>query len=65
MRNLSILSSSRWFLDGSSLPTAIAFDLDEGATYLGCEESSGDPSRTSNPAVVIIQKIEPRADPVK
>src|SRR5258706_86976 len=31
MRNLSILSSSRWFLDGNSLPTAIAFDLEADA----------------------------------
>ena len=65
MRNLSILSSSRWSLDGNGLPTAIAFDLDEGATYVGCEESRGDSSGTLDPAVVIIQKIEPRADPVK
>ncbi len=64
MRNLSILSSSRWFLDGNSLPTAIAFDLDEGATYVGSEESRGD-SWISNPAVVHIQKIESHADPVK
>lgn len=65
MRNLAILSSSRWFLDGNSLATAIAFDLEEGATYVGCEELRGDSSRISNPAVVHIQKIEPHTDPVK
>jgi hypothetical protein len=63
MRNLSIISSSRWFFDGNDLPTAIAFDLDEGATYVGCEESRDD-SRFSKAPVVHIQKIEPDAEPV-
>lgn len=65
MRNLSILSSSRWFLDGDSLPTAIAFDLDEGAIYIGSEQSPDEFSRTSKAAVVRIQKIESDAEPVK
>lgn len=65
MRNLSILSKSRWFLDENGLPTAIAFDLDEGATYIGYEESREDSTRISKAAGVHIQKIEPGADPVK
>ena len=58
MRNLSIHSNSRWFLDGNNLPTAIAFDLDEGATYVGCEKSR-------EAAVVCIQKIESDAELVE
>jgi len=65
MRNLSILSSSRRLLDGNSPPTAIAFDLEEGATYVGREESRDDSSQISKAAVVCIQKIESDADPVK
>lgn len=65
MRNLSILSSSRWILDGQDIPTAIAFDLDESATYASCEESCRDPSRVPEAAVVRILKIDPGAEPVK
>lgn len=65
MQNLSILSKNRWFLDGNGLPTAIAFDLDEGAAYVGYEESREDSARISKAAGVHIQKIEPGADPVK
>jgi hypothetical protein len=65
MWNLTILSRNRWFLDGIGLPTAIAFDLDEGATYVGLEESCDVSARTSKAAVVHILKIEPGADPVK
>jgi len=65
MWNLSILSRNRWFLDGNILPTAIAFDLDQGATYVGHEESREGSARISKSIVVHIQKIEPGADPVK